>query len=288
MIEVTLPLQLSQLDKIEEHLLELGDARWMVFQDVISPSAKLVGVFESRNEAETTWARLRESAAFLEDTGLPKVRELAVEDWRDSYKAHFKPWNFGRLHWVPLWERETYHLPAGDVVLWLDPGMAFGTGNHETTRLCCERLVALATSTNLSGSVLDAGCGSGILALSAALLGFERVEGFDNDFEAVRISQENTAVNGLNDRVRFFVGDLVSGLSNRTSRVVMANIQADVLIQFASILTRAVEPGGALILSGILAREIDDVRSAFEPITPSWTFESKVLGEWADLLLSRP
>ena len=288
MIEITLPLQLDRLDEIDEHLLEVGDARWMVLQDVISPAAKLVGVFASQDEADTAWQQLREGTALLAEAGTPEFRVLADEDWRDSYKAHFKSWNFGRLHWVPIWERASYHLPASDVVIWLDPGMAFGTGNHETTRLCCERLVTLAVSTNLSGAVLDAGCGSGILALSAARLGFGKVEGFDNDAEAVRISQENAAVNGLAGRVNFFVGDLISGLADRTARIVLANIQADVLIRFAPNLSRAVEPGGALVLSGILAREIDQVRAAFESVAPTWNSESKILGEWADLLLLRP
>lgn len=288
MIEVTLSLPVARLDEIDEHLLEVGDARWMVVQDVISPSAKLVGVFAARDEADAAWVHLRDSSAILQEAAAPQFRVLADEDWKNSYKAHFKPWNVGRLHWVPIWERSSYVVPEGDVVIWLDPGMAFGTGNHETTRLCCERLVALATSSHLEGSVLDAGCGSGILALSAFRLGFQKVEGFDNDPLAVEISQENAAVNDLAGRVNFFVGDLVSGLIDRTARVVLANIQADVLIRFAANLVRAVEPGGALVLSGILAREIGQVRAAFAEAAPGWSTDSKVLGEWSDLLLMRP
>lgn len=288
MIEVTLPLSLDRLDLIDEHLLEAGDARWMVLQDVILPSAKLVGVFASAEEAEAAWRQLRESGDLFGDANEPVFRVLADEDWRDAYKAHFKPWNFGRLHWVPVWERASYPIPMGDVVIWLDPGMAFGTGNHETTRLCCERLVALADPMNLAGSVLDAGCGSGILALSAARLGFKRVDGFDNDPLAVEISRENAAANGLAEEVNFFVGDLVSGLAGRTARIVLANIQADVLLRFAPNLLGAVESGGALVLSGILAREIDQVRAAYKAAAPTWRTESKSLGEWADLLLLRP
>lgn len=288
MIEVTLSLPIAQLDEIDEQLLELGDARWMVVQDVISPSAKLVGVFASQDEANAAWDQLRASSVILAEASAPGFRVLADEDWRDSYKAHFKPWHFGRLHWVPVWERTSYSLPEGDVVIWLDPGMAFGTGNHETTRLCCERLVTLANSHPLDCSVLDAGCGSGILALSAFRLGFTTVEGFDNDPLAVQISEENAAVNDLAGRVSFFVGDLISGLVDRTARIVLANIQADVLIRFAPNLVRAVEPSGALVLSGILAREIDQVRAAFASAAPQWSADSKVLGEWADLLLLHP
>lgn len=285
MIEVIFPLPLDRLDAIDDHLLEMGDTRWMVVQDIISPSVKLIGMFASQEEADTAWQALRESSPLFDEGSAPGFRLMADEDWRDSYKAHFKPWTYGRLHWVPVWERGSYRIPFDDVVIWLDPGMAFGTGNHETTRLCCERLVALAEETDLSGGVLDAGCGSGILALSAARLGFDRVEGFDNDPEAVRISQENAVANELFDKVNFYVGDLVSGLAGRTAQIVLANIQADVLIRFAPNLVKAVNPKGALILSGILAAEIDLVRAAFELAAPGWQSKSKVLGEWADLLL---
>ena len=97
----------------------------------------------------------------------PDVRVLADGDWRDSYKVHFKAWQFGRLHWVPVWERENFTLPPGDEVLWLDPGMAFGTGNHETTRLCVERLAALGPRRVSSGK----GGGRSTTCLPHAALG---------------------------------------------------------------------------------------------------------------------
>jgi len=148
----------------------------------------VVGLFPSEKEAHEAWAELVALCPTLVSTG-PVFRPLAEQEWRDSYKAHFKAWRFGRLHWVPLWERNEFILPTGHEVLWLDPGLAFGTGNHETTRLCVERLVEYRESHSAhEGSVIDAGCGSGILALSAAKLGFQNVIGFDNDPEAVRSS----------------------------------------------------------------------------------------------------
>jgi ribosomal protein L11 methyltransferase len=173
-------------------------------------------------------------------------------------------------------------------VLWLDPGLAFGTGNHETTRLCVERLVALAEERGTERRVVDAGCGSGILALSAALLGFRDIVGFDNDPEAVRVSEENAALNGLAGRVNFFLGDLASGLAQREADIVLANIQADVLRKFAAELVRAIAPGGTLILSGILANENAQVREVFEQLTPKWTINARVMGEWSDVVLTRP
>lgn len=288
--EIKVGIAHAAVEEADNLLLEHGLASWSVLEDAIERRAWLVGVFESEGQASAGWSELQPSlaGAGLETLGDPVPRLLADQDWRDSYKAHFKPWQFGRLHWVPVWERGKYPLPEGDAVLWLDPGLAFGTGNHETTRLCVERLVALTEEHGPKGSVIDAGCGSGILALSAALLGFRDVAAFDNDPEAVRISEENAALNGLAGSVRFFVGDLVSGLAGARADIVLANIQADVLIRFARELVAAVAPGGTLVLSGILARENSDVRAAFEALTPGWTINARIMGEWSDVVLARP
>ena len=164
--------------------------------------------------------------------------------------------------------------------------MAFGTGNHETTRLCCERLADFSARRGPTGRVIDAGCGSGILALSAGKLGFQRIAGFDNDPEAIRVSGENADLNGMTGRVDFFVGDLVSGLADRQAELVMANIQSDVLMRFANELCHAVAPGGELVLSGILSRELDEVKARFADTAKDWAVASRILGEWADLRLT--
>jgi ribosomal protein L11 methyltransferase len=268
-------------------LAELEEQRLMVLEDKPSAQAWLVGYFESPDEASAAWKRLAETANADWSKAKPELRELPDVDWKDSYKAHFKASKFGRLNWVPVWEREKFVLPRGEEVLWLDPGMAFGTGNHETTRLCCERLAQHATRRGNSGRVIDAGCGSGILALSAAKLGFREISGFDNDPEAIRVSQENAALNELAGRVNFHVGDLVTGLAGRQAELVLANIQADVLMRFVDGLCAAVAPGGELVLSGILSRELDEVRTQFAEKAGHWKMDSRVLGEWADLSLVR-
>jgi ribosomal protein L11 methyltransferase len=314
--EIKAEIPAASAGATDELFLERGWGNWNVIEDVVLHRAWVTGVFEQNGTGEMEW---KEISAALEAVGVKPGdvtrRTLADSDWRDSYKAHFHAWQFGRLHWIPVWEREKFSLPPGDAVLWLDPGLAFGTGNHETTRLCVERLVAIAEEFCVLGSevcvenrtssatqnakpktqnrelrVVDAGCGSGILALSAALLGFRDVTGFDNDAEAVRISEENAALNGLAGRVRFHVADLVTGLSGETSRVdiLLANIQADVLMRFSGELTAAVAPGGTLILSGILAGENAQVREVFERITPGWTVNARVMGEWSDVVLARP
>lgn len=275
---------------VDEILLEHGAEEWSVFDDVIVRRAWLLGIGTDPVVSEAQWKHLEGllGAAGIVPLAPPERRVLTDADWRDSYKAHFHPWKFGRLHWVPVWQRETYVVPPGDAVLWLDPGMAFGTGNHETTRLCVERLVAWSAESGTGGRVVDAGCGSGILALSAALLGFRDVRGFDNDPDAVRVSEENAALNGLAAQVHFQVADLTAGLAGADAAVVLANIQADVLLRFARELIAAVRPGGVLVLSGILAAENEKVRSGFAHLAPDWAVESRVLGEWSDVLLRRP
>jgi len=304
--EIKIEIPSGAADAADDVLLEHGVAGWSLLQDAIARRAWVVGIFPGAAEARARWSALAPllaaapglgaggEAAGVAGGGEPVVRELADADWRDSYKAHFHPWRCGRLHWVPVWQRESYALFPGDAVIWLDPGLAFGTGNHETTRLCCERLVASATRRTEKGEggggncrVLDAGCGSGILALSAARLGFGNVAGFDNDPEAVRVSRENTALNELGGAVEFFTADLITGLAGRQAELVLANIQADVLMRFARELLGAVAPGGELVLSGILAAELAQVRDVFAEAAPGWAVESRTLGEWSDLRLAR-
>ncbi len=285
--EVKVEIAAANAGEIDDLLLELGAGNWSLYEDVVAQRAWLTGLFSGEDEAQQGWRELQPRLPTT-PKGKPEVRPLPDCDWRDSYKTHFKAWQFGRLHWVPVWERAAFAIPPGDQVLWLDPGLAFGTGNHETTRLCVERLVALAAEKNLAGRVIDAGCGSGILALSAVLLGFRDVVGFDNDPEAMRVSQENAALNGLSGRVQFLTGDLKTGFKGMPAGVVLANIQADVLMLFAGDLVAAIAPGGTLILSGILAGELDKVRERFILAAPGWTSDSRTLGEWSDLQLGRP
>lgn len=284
-IEFKVEVALGAVPAIEELLAEREEQRLMVLEDKPSGRAWLAGYFETRDDALRAWGGFVDGLDSEWIATEPELHELADQDWRESYKEHFKAWQFGRLHWVPVWERASFALPPGHEVLWLDPGMAFGTGNHETTRLVVERLVGFAGSRRPGDRVIDAGCGSGILALSAVKLGYGHVAAFDNDPLAVDVSRENAVLNDLGGRVDFYVGDLVSGLRDRRAELVLANIQADVLTRFAAELLAAVAPGGALVLSGILAQEIAQVRDAFARVAPGWKVESRALGEWCDLVL---
>jgi ribosomal protein L11 methyltransferase len=290
LFEIKCEIPLASAATADELLLEHAFENWSVVEDVIVKRAWVAGICPDEATAKAQWSQLAVllAAAGVTAVAEPGRRELADADWRDSYKAHFHAWQFGRLHWVPVWEKAKFVLPPGDAVLWLDPGLAFGTGNHETTRLCVERLVAIAEKCRGKGRVVDAGCGSGILALSAAKLGFTDIAAFDNDPEAVRVSEENAAANGLTGAVKFFVGDLTTGLAGEQADLLLANIQADVLQRFAREILAAIAPGGVAVLSGILAGESDRVRQTFAAIRPGGVVEARVLGEWSDLVLTRP
>lgn len=281
----------AAIEAIEAVIAVEGDPRWSTWEDQLSKQAWLCGYFETRKAAAAAWLRLAAALDAGWVPGAPTPRRLRDAEWRDSYKLHFRPGHIGRLHWAPVWERQTYLAPPGDVVVWLDPGMAFGTGNHETTHLALERLVEFAGRCDPAAggrAVLDAGCGSGILSIAAVRLGLGPVIGFDNDPAAVAVSTENAALNGLAEGIEFAAADLQAGLSGRQADLVVANIQSDVLIAHAARFAAAVSPGGWLALGGILAAELDEVRTAFGVATRGWTIESRQRGEWADLLVVRP
>jgi ribosomal protein L11 methyltransferase len=291
--EIRVEVPAAAAEQTELALLGSGSDAWTFLEDAIARRAWIVGIFQSATEAESRWNELR-PALPAGKLGNAAARRLPDADRKNSYREHFKAWTFGALHWVPVWEREAFRLPEGHSVLWLDPGLAFGTGNHETTRLCIERLVEFAEA--LAGGrdgardlrVVDAGCGSGILALSASLLGFRDASGFDNDPEAVRVSIGNAKLNGLSGKVRFATASLPEGLGTGRADVVMANIQTEILVRHSGVLAAAVAPGGLIVMSGILSAEVGAIRKGFAAAAAGWEFSSRVLGEWCDACFRRP
>lgn len=294
MYEVRIPIRSGAVIDLEELLSEIGDFRWMVLEDPVQNLGWLTGYFEDRATAVEEWGELAPRVPTFHTGADPEFTRIEDRDWKESYKDHFKAWRSGPVHWVPVWERETYELPPGDVAIWLDPGMAFGTGNHETTRLCLERITDLVAEVGArkgdvtSLRVIDAGSGSGILSLSAAALGMHPVRGFDLDPEAVEVSRENAVLNGLAEQVVLETADLEGGLRDDQADLVLANILADVLVREKERLLAAIAPGGRLVLSGILAVELDGVRAAFETAGPDFQYSSRTMGEWADLMVLRP
>ena len=209
---------------------------------------------------------------------------IADGDWADRWKEGFKPLRVGR-HFVvsPTWEE----VDAGpeDLVILIDPGRAFGTGHHETTRLCLEWLEERVSVRPDVGacSLLDVGTGSGILAMAAALLGFANVLGIDNDPEAIEVADENVRLNGLEGKVQLRL-DTVSGRDR--FEVVVANIQANPLIGMAGRLAKILEPSGHLVLSGILVEQKEQVKTAYAA-EGLQQIDERTAGEWCLLAFER-
>lgn len=214
--------------------------------------------------------------------GSPTLSTVNAEDWSSSWKVHFKPLRVGkRLLIVPTWE-DVPELP-GDLVIRIDPGMAFGTGGHETTRLCLEMLEEVMDAEPLLTvpSLLDLGTGSGILAMAASTLGAGRILALDIDPDAIIVARENLALNELSDQVECGTAPL-EGLTEKFD-IILANILAEELVRLAPHLAERLQPGGALILSGILAEKESLVRQGFAN-QPLNYVKTAFAGEWVAML----
>ncbi len=206
-------------------------------------------------------------------------RDVAEEDWAESWKEHFHVERFGaRIVVVPSWR--TYEPQPRDVILTLDPGMAFGTGQHETTRMCLEALEAAMLP---DVRVLDVGCGSGILGIAALKLGAREVYAVDVDPNCVRVTEENAAMNGVGDLLHVGVGSMGSSWPFDAPAegfdVVVANIIARIIIEMADALVAALAPAGRLIASGIIGEREIEVGEALA--AAGARVESvRVMGDW--------
>lgn len=223
----------------------------------------------------------------------PIFRELADEDWANAWKDHYRPFRLGRRIKIwPTWlSRESDDdVRPDDVVLVLDPGMAFGTGLHPTTQGCLMALEDVVRP-EAGMTVLDAGTGSGILAIAAALLGATEIAAFDTDALAVQATQDNAAHNGVSDLIHVWRGELDSAraeTSRDTWDIVVANILAPVIIGLLAEkgLMNHVAPGGRLILSGIILEQGAAVERAMEA-AGGWVERSITAGDWVTYVAGR-
>ena len=190
------------------------------------------------------------------DLGTLKAVSQGVQeqDWSECWKQYYKPFRAGkRLVIKPSWE--SWEARPGDLIIELDPGMAFGTGTHETTAMCVEMI----EKHYHGGKVLDVGTGSGILAIAAARLGAGEVLGVDIDPMAVRVARENVKKSGLSGAIDIREGDLVAGLDGVKCDFAVANILADVIALLAAPLKQHLAPGAQFVCSGILREREQDV-----------------------------
>ncbi len=198
-------------------------------------------------------AALRMESALIED-----------QDWVRIWLEHWPPQKFGEQLWVVPREKRHEVTDTGAVILLLDPGLAFGTGTHPTTALCLEWL----SGADLKGkTVLDYGCGSGILAIAALLLGAERAVCVDIDPQALTATRNNAQCNGVQDRVLTL---LPADFTPAAHDVVLANILANPLMQLAPLLTQCAKQNGALVMAGLLDHHAGEVRAAYEKHFRFW------------------
>ena len=179
---------------------------------------------------------------------------LDEDDWANSWKQYYKPIKIGeRLVVVPMWEK--YESEPDEIIVKMDPGMAFGTGTHETTRLCATLLEKYITSKSV---MLDVGCGSGILAICASKLGASECYAYDIDPVAVKVAKENVKDNGVCN-IECGVSDLLSGVKVGKYDVITANIVADIIIRMLPDISKFMHKDTVLVLSGIIDERCEDV-----------------------------
>lgn len=266
-LQVRLAITPEQAETYEDALLEVG-AVSVTFMDaedqpIFEPDLGTTPLWSNTHllalfEADTDETALLAHLQLLCGGALPEhhVERIEDQDWERSWMDGFQPMRFGQRLWiVPSW----HAAPEPDAVnLLLDPGLAFGTGTHPTTALCLEWL----DSQKLDNcSVIDFGCGSGILAIAALLLGAPQAVGTDIDPQALEASRDNASRNGI-DPARFPVY-LPTDMPQQPADVVVANILAGPLVSLAPQITALVKGGGRLALSGILAEQAEEVRAAY-------------------------
>lgn len=273
-------------DKNDVAANQRPEGQWDIIDEAIArrigDDVKVTGYFEADE-------KLADRIAFIEgelrrlrgmdlgmDLGKLEVlrHDVAEQDWTENWKAAFKPFRLG-AHMVvrPSWERMA--LQPGDHEIEIDPGMAFGTGTHETTGLCVELVEKYVKP---GDRVIDIGTGTGILAIAAAHVGARPVLATDLDAVAVRVAAENVKINGFEDVIEVRCGDLLEVVPE-SGDVVIANIISDVIIMLAQPVRQRIVDGGLFICSGISVERRDDVLRALEEARFE-ILEAPVRGEW--------
>jgi ribosomal protein L11 methyltransferase len=244
-------LAVTMTDDADDPVLEPG-----VGETPLWPSVCVTALFSGDTPVEPL-ARLLSLVPGVDRPQLVSFRKFEDQQWERVWLDRFKPMQFGRGLWIVPGNQEI--PPAATTVLRLDPGLAFGTGTHPTTRLCLEWM----DSHDFHGeTVVDYGCGSGVLAIVAAIKGATHIVAVDNDPQALLASHENALRNDVSDNFHVLPP---SKFESQEADVVLANILAGPLIELAPILLTSLRPGGLLVLSGILSEQADEVADAYLP-----------------------
>ncbi|WP_019321848.1 50S ribosomal protein L11 methyltransferase, partial [Streptococcus mutans] len=232
-------------------------------------------------------AQIKERLAELTDFGLQTgqvqltTQELAEEDWAENWKKYYEPTRITHdLTIVPSWT--DYEVQAGEKIIKLDPGMAFGTGTHPTTKMS---LFALEQVLRGGETVIDVGTGSGVLSVASSLLGAKEIFAYDLDDVAVRVAQENIDLNAGTENIHVTAGDLLKGIAIEAD-VIVANILADILVNLTDDAYRLVKGEGYLIMSGIISEKLDMVLEAAH--SAGFFLETHMIqGEWNALVFKK-
>ena len=296
-------------EDVSYELIELGSAGTMIedradipdpgkphgIWEIIDPKliesmpedVQVHGWFEDDGNGKSAITRLNTRLADLKsehpEYGTLEIdyRTVSDDEWKDTWKKYYKPF-YVTDHMVikPTWEDFTPQ--AGDQIIEIDPGMAFGSGTHETTAMCIQLL-----KDEIKGgeNVIDVGTGSGILAIAAGLLGAGSVLAVDIDRDAVRVARKNVEHNGLDRIISVQEGDLLKHVKEQCD-ICVANIISDVIIANCASLMQHIVSGGRLICSGIVKDRTDEVRSALEAAGYE-ILEERHRGEWTAFLSRR-
>ncbi len=284
--QLTLRVRSADAEPLEQQLLEAGavsisylDAEDQpVFQEEPGSTplwdlSILLALFEADHDLSTVLGTLKSNPQILNGDSL-QIEKLEDQAWERSWMQDFKPMQFGRRLWIcPSWE-----TAATDdaITIMMDPGLAFGSGTHPTTGLCLEWL----DQADLQGlDVIDYGCGSGVLAIAAALLGARQVIAVDNDPQAILATIDNSQRNDISlEQLHAYLPEALPALQGD---VLLANILAAPLQQLAGHFANLLKPGGRLVLSGLLENQIDEVAAAY---AGQFTLaEPAIEGDWVRL-----
>lgn len=264
------------------------EAAQRLLESVLGKPASIYAPEESASSAISVflenpgdWSPAREKAL---RSGLRKLgpatlstHKLRAQDWAESWKRHFKPIRIGQSLLVkPSWSRPP-RVP-GQAIVVLDPGLSFGTGQHATTRFCLEELVR-GRPQGTGRSFLDIGCGSGILSIAAAKIGYDPVRAFDFDPAAVRIARQNARSNHVSIRIERVDLTEMPVSSRQKFDTICANLTYDLLLGNAERIINRLSPGGSLILAGILQTQFEQVKNCYQRL--GFTLKkSRTVREW--------
>ncbi|QEK12368.1 50S ribosomal protein L11 methyltransferase [Crassaminicella thermophila] len=268
--------ELGDWDYVDESVLET-DYEGAIVKGYLPESEDLIDKIELIKQS------VEKIPQYNLDKGLGEVTttEVYEEDWANAWKKYYKPKKIGdKVVIKPTWE--DYIPSSGEIVIELDPGMAFGTGTHETTMMCIKNLEKYIKENHV---VFDIGCGSGILSIVSSKLGAKKVIGVDLDEVAVEASKRNVVENGVDDNVEIKHGNLMDVITGQAD-IVVANIIADVIIYLSSYIREFIKKDGIFIASGIIHEKIDEVVKALEKHKMEVINIDK-MGEWA-VVVSKP